>query len=169
MDAAIRIGAACVMTAASAWGGKMLAGTQARRAQTLRETVSGVRRLKVEMLERRMPVKEALLVCGSIFSAVGQEMKEGSGPGQAGERALEKLCARGKMLDCLEPDDRTALMRLFSGLGEGGGQAQRLLLEDAQEEMERLVQKAVRRQEEQGKLYTSLGALGGLALAILLL
>lgn len=169
MEMMVRIGAACVMTASGAWGGKMLAGAQERRARALHEAGEAVRRLKVEMLERNMPLKEALAVCGGLFSSAAEEMESGSGPGCAYEQAMDRLSARGGSLDCLTEADRTALRRLFSGLGEGGAQAQRLLLEDAQEELERLEKQAVRKREEQGKLYGSLGALSGIALALIML
>lgn len=169
MEMMIRIGAACVMTASGALGGKMLAGAQERRARALHEAGEAVRRLRVEMLERNMPLKEALLSCGGLFSEAAGVMDRGSGPGEAYEQAMEKLGARGGPLDCLTADDRTALKRLFSGLGEGGSKAQRLLIEDAQEELMRLEKTAVRKREEQGRLYGSLGALSGIALALIML
>lgn len=169
MDAAVRVGAACVMTAASAWGGKMLAGAQARRAEALRAALNGVKRLEVEMLERRMPLKEALDACGDAFAAAARQMEGGAPPGEAWAATAELLRARGKALDCLEEGDMTALKRLFEALGSGGLQAQRLVLNEAAEELERLWERARRKREEQGRLYASLGALGGLALALLLL
>lgn len=169
MDVAMRVGAACVMTAASAWGGRMLAGAQARRAEALKEALNGVKRLNVEMLERRMPLKEALELCGGAFEAAARQMEGGAPPGEAWERAAEALRVRGELLDSLEEGDMTALKRLFSGLGCGGLQAQRLVLNEAAEELERLWGQARRKREEQGRLYASLGALGGLALALLLL
>jgi len=169
MEAAMKMGAACVMTAASAWGGKLLAGAQQRRAEALREAVNGVRRLNIEMLERRMPLKDALLAADGLFSFAAREMEGGAPPGEAWLRAEPALRERGAMLDCAEESDRTALRRLFEGLGGGGLQAQRLVLSEAEEELTRLHQRAQKRREEQGRLYASLGALGGLALALLLL
>lgn len=169
MDSAMRVGAACVMTAASAWGGKMLAGAQARRAETLKEALNGVRRLNVEMLERRMPLREALELCGGAFEAAARRMEGGAPPGEAWSRTAAELHARGGLLDSLQEGDMTALKRLFEGLGSGGVQAQRLVLNEAAEELECLWGQARRKREEQGRLYASLGALGGLALALLLL
>jgi len=169
MDMAVRLGAACVMTAASAWGGKMLAGTQARRADTLREALNGVRRLGVEMLEKRTPVREALASCGGVYAETARRMEGGAPPGEAYEEAVGAMRDRGGLLDSLEEGDLTALKRLFGGLGAGGLQAQRLVLNEAAEELERLTGQARRKTEEHGKLYTSLGALAGLAAALLLL
>ncbi len=169
MNAMVRMGAACVMTAVSAWGGNLLAGAQTRRAETLKEALSGVRRLKIEMLEKRMPLREALLCSGGAFEAAAGEMEGGAPPGEAWKRAEERLIMRGGLLDSIEECDRTALGRLFDGLGQGGLQAQRLVLSEAEEELERLQLQARKKREEQGKLYGSLGALGGLAFALLLL
>lgn len=169
MDMAMRLGAACVMTAASAWGGRLMAGAQERRAQALREMVSGVKRLEIEMLERRMPLHEALALAGGAFSAAAGEMEGGAPPGEAWQQAGKALTERGGMLDSLEESDLTALARLFSRLGEGGLQTQRLALTEAAEELERLHEQARRKREEQGRLYASLGGLGGLALALMLL
>ena len=169
MNAMVRMGAACVMTAVSAWGGNLLAGAQTRRAETLKEALSGVRRLKIEMLEKRMPLREALLCSGGAFEAAAGEMEGGAPPGEAWKRVEERLIMRGELLDSLEECDRTALGRLFDGLGQGGLQAQRLVLSEAEEELERLQLQAKKKREEQGKLYGSLGALGGLAFALLLL
>lgn len=166
----MRIGAACVMTAAGAWSGRMLAGAQMRRTRTLEALRSGVRRLETEMLERRMPLSEALEACeNGLFCAAAKEMKNGKEPFEAYRQASERLRKRGELLDSLEEGDMAALGRLFAHLGMDGAQSQRLLLRDAQEELERLTAQARSRQQEYGRLYTSLGALGGGALALLLM
>ena len=170
MDVTMRIGAACVMTAAGAWIGRMLAGAQMRRTQTLEALGSGVRRLEVEMLERRMPLSEALGACeNGLFCAAAGEMRKGRAPFEAYRRAAERLRKRGGMLDSLEEGDMAALGRLFAHLGMDGMQSQRLLLRDAQEELARLTAQARSKHQEYGKLYTSLGALSGGALALLMM
>ena len=170
MEMGVRLGAACLMTAASAWGGRMLAGAQARRTEALREMLGGVRRLQVDMLDRRLPLGEALKACGgALMAATAERMAEGLAPEEACGEAAAGLRERGGPLDCLEEGDMAAVKRLFGGLGEGGLEKQRVLLKDTEEELERLLRQARRKREEQGKLYASLGALGGLAMALLLL
>lgn len=170
METGVRLGAACVMTAASAWGGRMLAAAQERRAAVLQEMLTDVRRLHVEMLERRTPIREALDACsGSICRETAKRMREGNTPFSAYRQASASLRMKGGALDCLAEGDMAALERLFVGLGKGSVGNQRALLIDAAEEIERLLHQARRRREEQGKLYASLGAMGGLALALLLL
>ena len=128
-----------------------------------------MKRLEIEMLERRMPLREALSLAGGAFLAAAEEMEGGAPPGEAWKRAEEGQTARGAPLDSLEENDLTALRRLFGRLGEGGLQTQRLALTEAAEELERLCAQARRRRDEQGRLYASLGGLGGLVLALLLL
>lgn len=170
MDAVIRLGAACVMTAASAWGGRMLAAAQGRRVTALRDILEGVRRLGVEMMDRRLPLQEALAGCGAgIFAETARHMAAGKPPKEAYDASAQKLTERGGALDSLEEGDMAALGRLFAGLGEGGVAAQRLILDEAAEEVERLLAAARHKREEHGKLYTSLGALTGIALALMLL
>lgn len=170
METGVRLGAACVMTAACAWGGRMLACAQERRAAVLQETLTDVRRMHVEMLERRMPVREALDACsGSISRETAKRMREGIDPFSAYRQTAASLRMKGGALDCLAEGDMAALERLFEGLGKGSVGHQRVLLTDAAEEIERLLHQARCKREEQGRLYASLGALGGLALALLLL
>ena len=170
MDVVMRIGAACVMTAAGAWGGHLLSGAQVRRAQTLSDLLKRVRRLGVEMLERRMPLAEAMEACGGVlFDAAAGEMRKGRSPSEAYGQAVAGLRERGGALDSLQEGDMAALGRLFEHLGAGGTQAHRLLLRDAEEELERLSVQARTRQQEYGRLYASLGALSGGALALLMM
>lgn len=169
MNVALKIGAACVMTAACAWGGRLFSLTQQRRSRTLEEILSGVRRLNVEMLEYRLPLHAALSVCGSIYAETARQMGENISPRQAYENALRRMRERGGALDSLQEEEMTALSRLFGSLGEGSAQQQRLLLNDTAEELDRILVKARRQQEQSGRLYTSLSALGGLAAALIMI
>jgi stage III sporulation protein AB len=169
MDIAVKVGAACVMTAASAMGGRLFSLTHARRTRVLREILSGLKRLEIEMLEHRLPMKEALSACGSIFEQTAQEMGKGIAPQTAYERCVPRLRRRGGLLDSLQDGDMTALRRLFAALGEGGLHRQRLLLHEAAGELEQLREQAQIRQQQNGRLYTSLSALGGLAAALLMM
>jgi hypothetical protein len=128
-----------------------------------------VKRLRIEMIERRMPLRDALSRAGGVFLEAAGEMEGGAPPGEAWIRAEGRLTERGSVLDCIGECDKTAFRRLFDGLGAGGLQTQRLVLSEAEEELERLSEQARKKREEQGKLYASLGALGGLAMALILL
>jgi stage III sporulation protein AB len=61
------------------------------------------------------------------------------------------------------------LNALFDGLGESGAAQQRILLAGAQESLEALKRLADKKAREESKLYTTLGFLTGLSLAILLM
>ncbi len=169
MDIALKIGAACVMTAACAWGGRLLSLTQLRRVRTLEDALLGIRRLSVEMLEHRLPLGDALRACGGIYAETARRMEGSTPPQEAYRQAQQVLRARGGMLDSLEEGDMVALMRLFGGLGTGGMQKHRLLLSETEEELHRLIEQARRRHEQSGRLYTSLSALGGLAAALMIM
>ncbi len=169
MTIALKIGAACVMTAACAWGGRLFSLAQLRRTRMLGEILAGVRRLNVEMLEYRLPLCAALSVCGGIFAETARCMDESTSPRQAYEKAAARLRERGGALDSLQEADMTALGRLFGSLGTGSARQQRLLLGETAEELERLGEQARRRQEQSGRLYTSLSALGGLAAALMMI
>ena len=170
MDMTVRIGAACVMAAAGAWSGRLLAGAQVRRTQTLAQMLGGVRRLGVEMLERRRALADALEGCAhALFEQTAAGIRAGGAPDEAYRGAAARLRERGGALDSLNEGDMTALGRLFGHLGEGGLQTQRLVIREAEEELERLCEQSRRRQQEYGRLYTSLGALGGIAAALMML
>ena len=169
MNIAVKVGAACVMTAASAMGGRLFALSHVRRGHILREILRGVRRLEIGMIEHRLPIREALKLCGGVFERAAQQMETGLSPQAAYERCVPQLRRRGGLIDSLEEADMTALNRLFASLGEGGIHRQRLLLNETAGELEQLIEQANDRQRQSGKLYTSLSALGGLAAALLMM
>lgn len=147
-----------------------MASAQERRAQTLKELLEAVRRLTVEMLERRMPLADALEACGAELCArTAVQMRMGATPAQAYARSIGAFRERGGRLDSLDEEDMTALKRLFDHLGEGGVQTQRLVLREAEEELERLSERARSRHQEYGRLYTSLGGLAGIAVALMMM
>lgn len=73
------------------------------------------------------------------------------------------------MLDSLKEEDLRVLDGLFENLGLSGRVDQRLLMEKVERELEEREKAARRDNDEHGKLYGSLGALAGLALAVCIL
>ena len=119
------------------------------------------------MLEKRLPLREALLQAGHpLFEAAARE--EGAAPGEAMEKAAQALSRRGGPLDCLAREEMAAISRLAGELGQGSAQRQRLLLSETAEELGALLNQADKLAAERRRLYVSLGALGGLALAAML-
>ena len=168
MNAEIRLAAAALLTAACAGIGFSMAAAQSRRAKTLAGLARSVRRLEIAMMEKRLPLGEAMKEAGhALFEQAALSVGE-LGPDKSLRAAAKRLSARGGVLDSLARDDMTALSRLAGELGQGGAERQRLLLEETAGEISALAESAARRASEESRLYTSLGALGGLALAVLL-
>jgi hypothetical protein len=136
----------------------------------LADLSGAVHALSHRMLTQRMPLHEALAGCGFVpFDRVAENMAQGASPGDGWQMACVQLKPRGQMLDCMDEQDGAALNRLFSALGSGGAQAQRVLLDEAGESLARLAEGARKKRDEQGRLYATLGALAGMALAVMLI
>ena len=101
-------------------------------------------RLRLAMLEERLPMDEALRRCVSPLLR-GEEGPETS----------------------LAPDDLECLRELSARLGRGTAGEQALLLPQMRERLLQRRDEARARYQTLGRLYASLGALGALALALL--
>jgi|GEM_PF-1545095 len=175
----LRLIAAAILSAACALAGRAVAGACVRRAQALSQLLGSVQRLRVDMLDKLLPLREALQNGHPAMRAVAAEMAPmpaampaampAGGAGAAWRRARGALAARGGALDCLTAQDLDALGALFDGLGESGAAQQRILLSGALENLEALKAQADKKAREESKLYTTLGFLAGLSLAILLM
>lgn len=168
MDGGMRLAAALILTAACAGLGWWAALWQARRLQALGALRRAVCRLQEDMLEKRMPLREAMARAGHpLFEAAARE--SGADPGEDLDRAAQALSRRGGPLDCLTREDMAPVKRLASELGRGSAQRQRLLLTETAEELAAMAVQAGRLAAERSRLFISLGALGGLALAALMI
>lgn len=166
----LRLVAACVLAGCCALTGRALAASFVRRARMLEELGRSVSLLKIDMLDRLTPLREALAKTGHPgMKAVAEGMKSGGGAGSAWRAARGELCARGGALDCLNAEDLAEIEQLFDQLGISGVAQQRMVLEGAAAMLDERTADARKKAQEQGKLYTSLGLLCGMALAILLL
>ena len=158
------------MVAGCFWMGKALCFAGHSRAKTLSELTQVLRRLQVRMLEEIMPLQDALSSMDSpLTRGVAAQMRPNEPLDAAWKRAREALCRRGGMLDSLREEDLRVLDGLFENLGLSGRMDQRLLMEKVERELEELEKAARRANDEHGKLYGSLGALAGLALAVCIL
>jgi stage III sporulation protein AB len=164
----LRLIAAVLLSVACALAGRAVAGACVRRAKALGELSDSVQRLRVDMLDKLLPLREALRNGHPAMKAVSEAMA-GCGAGAAWRRALASLTGRGAVLDCLTAPDLQALGELFDGLGESGAAQQRILLSGALESLEGLKREADKKAREESKLYATLGFLTGLSLAILLM
>lgn len=161
--------AALVLTAAGGGIGYSAARVQVRRRRALEEMGRAVDRLEIDMLEKRLPLDEALGGAGHVLFERAAGYCCDMEPDAALRRAAGELSISMGALDALTGDDMTAVYHLADELGKSGSQRQRLLLHETREELRRLEGQAARRASEQSRLYVSLGALGALMLGIVLM
>ena len=162
--------AALALTAACGCMGWSAALRLTRRARALGELERALGRLEIGMLEKRLPLDRALTETGhALFEEAARRMDAAAAPGEALRGAAVRFSERGGALDCLTAADMTALYHLADELGTGGLQRQRLVLNEAKEEIANLAVQAAKRAAEMNRLYISLGALGGLTAAIILI
>ncbi len=164
----LRLIAAVVLSGACALAGRAVAGACVRRARTLAALIDSVQKLRLDMLDRLLPLREALAGGHPAMRSVSEAMV-GCGATAAWRRAQGALTARGGALDCLTAPDLEALGGLFEGLGESGAARQRILLNSVEETLAKLRLEADKKAREESKLYSTLGFLTGLSLAILLM
>ena len=163
----MRVALALLAAVGSALIGRSVARGCARRAAALRSAMDAMQLLRIQMLERLLPLRAALEKSAfEPFRAVASELLNGDGAPGAWERARAALTRRGRALDCMMPEDLAALDRLFAGLGATARAEQELLFSACLAEIGLLEGEARRTGAEKGRLYTTLGLLGGLMLAI---
>ena len=167
MDTGMRLAVCALLTAACAGLGWFAALWQLRRVKALEELRRAVLRLQEDMLDKRMPLREAMARSGHpLFEAAARET--GAEPTAALADAAAALARRGGALDSLTREDMASVRRLAGELGKGSAQRQRLLLTETAEELSALHTQADKLAAERNRLYISLGTLGGLALAAML-
>ncbi|MDL2206588.1 stage III sporulation protein AB [Eubacteriales bacterium OttesenSCG-928-N13] len=166
----IRLVACLVMTACCAMAGRSLCVKERRRVAMIDGLRQALPMLSIEMLERMLPLPQALRMSGQpLFIEIADGIESGMGAREAWIARRDQLVIQGEMLDCLMPDDLVRLDQLFEGLGASGISAQRLLLTEAERALDVQLTLAKKRADERGKLYTNLGLLGGLAISVFLL
>ena len=163
----MRIALALLAAVGSALIGRSIAQGCLRRAAALRQAMDAMQLLRIQMLERLLPLHAALEKSGfEPFRLAGTLLAGGESGASAWKKAAAKLTKRGAQLDCLTADDLSALSSLFDGLGMSARAEQEVLFASALREVGRLESEAQKSGAEKGKLYTTLGLLCGLMLAI---
>lgn len=164
----LRFVAAAALSIACMLAGRAAAGARVRRAATLAALIEGLKRLEIDMLDKLLPLKEALMNGHAVPRAVAEAMR-GCGAAEGWRRSRAALAARGGPLDCLTAEDLAALDALFDGLGATGSAQQRILIRGALEALAALRGEADRKAREESKLYSTLGLMAGLSLSILIM
>ena len=163
----VRVALAVLAALGAALMGRSLAAACARRGRTLRQAMDALQHLRIEMLERRLPLHAALSHARfDVLRRVGGRMAAGGPAAEAWQTLLPSLTRRGGALDSLTREDISALTTFFDGLGAGTRTAQEALFLSTTRELGRLEAEAAKNGAEKGKLYATLGLLFGLMLAI---
>lgn len=163
----MRVALVVLAAVGAALVGRSLGAVPARRARVLREAMDALQILRIQMLERLLPLHAALAQARfEPFRMVGERMAAGGDAAGAWRVLLPTFSRRGGVLDCLAQEDMAALAALFEGLGVGARAEQEALLSKTARELGRLEGEAAKAGAEKGKLYTTLGLLCGLMLAI---
>ena len=163
--------AAIALVVAGGVLGRALASAQRRRAAALAAFSPALMALKHAMLTRKLPLAEALAATAHFaLIAMATRMRETPSldPGACWREVYERLGARGEAFDCLGREEVGAIQDLFDSLVAHSAGEVALRLDDAAHSLTEITERAKKARDEKGKLYTSLGALGGMALAILL-
>ena len=147
----------------AALAGRSLASACARRGRALRQAMDALQLLRIQMLDRRLPLHAALDHARSdVLRRVGERVAAGEDAASSWRALLPSLTRRGGALDCLTQEDVSTLTAFFDGLGA----EQEALFQTALRELGRLEAEAARSGAEKGRLYATLGLLFGLMLAI---
>lgn len=163
----MRIALALLAAIGSALIGRSVAAGCARRAAVLRAAMDAMQLLRIQMLERLLPLHAALEKSAfEPFRLAGAGVLGGESAHGAWSAARSKLTRRGAALDCLTAQDLSALDGLFAGLGASTRAEQEALFSASLHEIGQLEGEARKSGAEKGRLYTTLGLLGGLMLAI---
>ena len=157
---------ACIIASAGMLIGRAYAGGGARRAKLLSGMMDALQILRISMLDRLVPLKNALAESASpVFRCVGEEMDR-LDAADAWTLVRMRQTGRGGLIDSLTEEDLCALDALFAGLGVSGRAQQEALISNAIRTLGRLEAEARKNGAEKARLCTTLGLLSGIALAI---
>ncbi len=164
-----RVLLAALAAAGCALIGRACAMRCTRRADLLSALPQALLLLRIQMLDRATPTRKALgrSAC-ALFRELAAHMEDKDAAQAWREVRLQETC-RGGRLDCLQREDLAVLEDFFGGLGLSGRSEQEALFDAAIRAMTALGDEARKGGAEKNRLYTTLGLLVGLILAILLL
>lgn len=162
----IRLALGCAVVIFCALAGKSFGGANARRVKMLAEIMDALQMLRVHMLDRLMPLEAAMCRSQSkLLNEIGDALGN-AGAASAWQDVKARELRRGGLLDCLTLRDIEVLDCLFSALGSTGRREQRPVIDSAIKELGLLEAAARSESGEKGRLYTTLGALAGVAAVI---
>lgn len=162
----VRLALGCAVIVFCTMAGRAFAGGNARRAKLLAEMMDALQMLRVHMLDRLMPLGTALSRSQShILNEMGTAVDK-TGAAAAWSEIKSRELRRGGRLDCLSGRDIQVLDGLFEALGTTGRSEQKPVIDGAIKELGILEAEARSKSGEKSRLYTTLGALAGVAVVI---
>lgn len=166
----MRITVACAIVVASALCGHSAAASQQRRCRLIAELIQAIHEMRIRMVVHLEPIETVLKNSGTtLFRNVAVRIGEYGSIYDAWISARGQLTARGCSADCLGEGEIHVLDVMFSGLGESGKHQQDLLLRTCAAELETIAKSEKNRLEQISRLYTTLGMLLGLMIAVVLI
>lgn len=160
------------LTAFSALAGRALAGANIKRAAQLRVLMDDIQYLRAATLERLLPLSNALMEMKSPYlKLMSQKLgEEGVTSAQSGWASIKDAqLKRGGALEGYMEEDLEPLDALFAALSVSGRRVHEAQYAQALERLGRREEYYQVLGKEKLKLHTSLGALAGLALSVLLI
>jgi len=158
-----------VVIVACAAAGRTLSNVHKRRAELLSELLAAVRVLRLRMLNSLEPVGILLRRSDArIFQDLGNSLRDGASLAECWQELCMRALRRGRMLDCLVQSDVRILDELFAKLGASGRDEQNALFSMVLAQLEAAQEQAQARSVETSRMYTSLGALLGIAIGVLI-
>jgi len=156
----MRLLGAGLVAAAGIWLGMALSGRLARRAASLERVVYALRHLRSRIVHLAMPLPEALAQSGALFARAGQQM---------GTLGMEAAFAQALAEEALTREDLRCLTSYAQMMASMRREDCAHVCDGAVDAMQLRLEEAKQTAQKNGRLYRSLGACVGLAIAILMI
>jgi len=165
-----KIVSACMLVVGAALVARSLSGVLFRRCRMLDELIFALSSLRVSVVDRMEPIKMALTSSGArLFEWTAGEIRHDVAVAEAWKTVRHRTSVHGGIADCLGDDTLCALDTLFDYLGRTGGSRQELSIQRCISALEEIRAAEKRKLAEASRLYTRLGILTGLAVAVLII
>ena len=158
-----------VVIVACAAAGRTLSNVHKRRAELFSELLAAVRVLRLRMLNSLEPIGILLRRSDTrLFRDLGNNLRDGASLAECWQELSAQASRRGRELDCLAQSDVRILDELFAKLGASGREEQNALFSMILAQLETAQDQAQARSAETSRMYTTLGALLGIGISVLI-
>lgn len=161
---------ACAIVIACTLSGRAFADAASRRANTLTELAKALSLLQIQIVHMLQPLNIALQRTENIiFIQIAEKLQDSETVIQAWHAVFKSAAKRGGYADCLHKTEINALNAMFEALGQSVCRGEAALIHGTCEIIEQCRDEAIAENLRSHRLYVSIGALSGLAIAILLI